>query len=282
MFLSQAIAQAGAKLTPTERVIAEAVLDDPSLLAFGTVSDLAQRVGTSRPSIVRFATKLGFDGYGALQDQVRSEVSRQLGRPSERIRRDRAVASADTGRGRSELESAFGRAFEALGEGRLGRMATPLAKAERIWIVTGETSRAGAQALHSGLSMVRPGVHLLEVHTSARDLASAGPKDCGVAIDFERYRQHTLAIAKALREQGLPLVAITDGPLSPLAALTDTWCELEIPAVGPFDSSLPAILVVEQLVAEVAHLRKGKARDRVDRIESAWGELGTFEALDNP
>ncbi len=63
------IAAVSSDLTPTQRRIADAVLAEPTLLAFGTVSDLADRVGTSRPSIVRFATKLGFEGYTDLQQQ---------------------------------------------------------------------------------------------------------------------------------------------------------------------------------------------------------------------
>jgi DNA-binding MurR/RpiR family transcriptional regulator len=82
------IAAVSSELTPTERRIAEAVLAEPTLLAFGTVSDLADCVGTSRPSIVRFANKLGFQGYTPLQEHVRSDLSQQLSRPSERIRRD--------------------------------------------------------------------------------------------------------------------------------------------------------------------------------------------------
>ena len=67
---SQLIASVSDRLTPTERRIAQAVLEEPTLLAFGTVSDLAARVGTSRPSIERFATKLGFAGYRDLQQQA--------------------------------------------------------------------------------------------------------------------------------------------------------------------------------------------------------------------
>jgi len=67
---STLIAAVSNDLTPTERRIAEAVLEDPSLLAFGTVADLARQVGVSRPSVVRFAVKLGFDGYTSLQESV--------------------------------------------------------------------------------------------------------------------------------------------------------------------------------------------------------------------
>jgi DNA-binding MurR/RpiR family transcriptional regulator len=50
------VAAVSSTLTPTERRIAEAVLAEPTLLAFGTVSDLASHVGTSRPSNGRCAT----------------------------------------------------------------------------------------------------------------------------------------------------------------------------------------------------------------------------------
>ena len=69
------VAAVSGDLTPAERRIAEAVLAEPTLLAFGTVSDLASRVGTSRPTVVRFANKLGFAGYTQLQKHVRSDLS---------------------------------------------------------------------------------------------------------------------------------------------------------------------------------------------------------------
>ena len=78
------VAAVSSELTPAERRIAEEVLAEPTLLAFGTVSELADRVGTSRPTVVRFANKLGFDGYTQLQRHVRSDLSHRLARPSER------------------------------------------------------------------------------------------------------------------------------------------------------------------------------------------------------
>ena len=86
MSIQDLIASKGGSLTPTERRIARVVLDDPTRLAFGTVADLAEGAKTSHPSVVRFATKLGFDGYSALQSWVQDGVSRQLSSPIERIR----------------------------------------------------------------------------------------------------------------------------------------------------------------------------------------------------
>ena len=86
MTIKNHIASINDQLTPTERRIAKAILDDPMLLTFGTVSALADRVGTSRATIVRFATKLGFEGYSELQQNARDEVSQRLASPSHRVR----------------------------------------------------------------------------------------------------------------------------------------------------------------------------------------------------
>jgi len=271
---SELIAAVGDRLTPTERRIAEAVLDEPTLLAFGTVSNLAIRVGTSRPSIVRFATKLGFDGYTSLQTHVRRGLSDQLARPSDRIRSEDASSSRE----RAEIAAGIDSVFEAVERGRFREFSDLIVPADRVWVVTGESSRAGGHALHSGLTMVRPGVHLVSDHSIGRDLADAGPNDVAVLFDFLRYRRATITAAETLGSLGTPMIAITDGPLSPLAALTDHWCQVTIPAVGPFDSSLPAVAAAELLVAQVSRDLKEEARDRIDRTEALWDATGTFYA----
>ena len=272
MFLSDLIASCSERLTPTERLLAEAVLADPTLLAFGSVSDLAARIGTSRPSVVRFAAKLGFKGYSDLQTRIREVMSGRLARPSERIRHlEGAVEPA-----RAAVEDAVSKAFASLDEDRLARLAEPIVRARNVWVLSGETSQAGARVLHSGMSMIRSGVHWIEEHESARDLSGAAPGDAAVVFDFARYRRHCVAATRSLAEHGVAIVAITDGPLSPLAALTENWCELQVPGIGPFDSSVPAVVVAEMLVAQVAGQLQDQARDRIDRTEALWESTETF------
>ena len=269
--LSQLIAAAGDHLTPTERRIAEAVVAEPTLLAFGTVSDLAEAVGTSRPSIVRFATKLGFEGYPRLQDHVRRDLSTQLERPSDRIRRGPGGHTA-----RQAIEQSMDSVFAAVDRGRLSELATHFTKATRVLVLSGETSRAGAHSLVSGLSMVRPGVRLLEERNLGRDLADAHPDDLLVVIDFPRYRNAVVRAARVFADAQGNVLAITDGPLSPLARVTELWVAVDVPAIGPFDSSLPAVALAELLVMEVAAQQQAGATERIDRTEEMWAATGTF------
>jgi DNA-binding MurR/RpiR family transcriptional regulator len=266
------VAAVSSDLTPAERRIAEAVLAEPTLLAFGTVSDLANHVGTSRPTIVRFANTLGFKGYTQLQRHVRSDLSHALARPSERIRHEKQSALP----ARVAINSAIASVFDALDGDRITELAAPIVHAERVWILSGETSQAGAHAFQSGLSMVRPGVHSLQEHSLGTDLSDAGPKDAAVVFDFFRYRRQVISAARVFADSGVTVVAITDSPLSPLAELADTWCEIEVPAVGPFDSSVPAVAIAEMLVARVAKELQQDATARIDRIEALWEETEVF------
>jgi DNA-binding MurR/RpiR family transcriptional regulator len=266
------IAAVSSELTRTERRIVEAVLAEPTLLAFGTVSDLADRVGTSRPSIVRFANKLGFQGYTPLQQHVRSDLSRQLSSPSERIRRDDKTAPPI----RDVINNSISSVLDALEDGRVAELAEPVVKAEKVWILSGETSQAGAHALHSGLSMVRPRVRALEERSFGTDLSDAGPTDVAVVFDFFRYRRQVVAAARVLANAGVKIVAITDSPLSPLTELADTWCQIEISAIGPFDSSAAVVVMCELIVARVAQQLKDDAKNRIDRIEALWEDTEAF------
>lgn len=271
--LPELIAGVSDKLTPTERRLAEAVTKDPTLLAFGTVSDLASRVGTSGPSVVRFANKLGFDGYTALQEHVRRSVHHQLTRPRDRIRREETNSVLPE---RADLENAIKAVFDTLDGERLTVLGDPIVRAHAVWVISGETSLAGAHTLVSGLTMIRPGVHLVDDHSMGRDISQATAEDVAVVFDFHRYRKSSITAARLLSEAGVPIIAITDGPLSPLASLTPTWCGLVVPAVGPFDSSIPAVAAAELLIAYVAHELHDRALERIDRTEDMWELTETY------
>lgn len=266
------VAAVVADLTPTERRIAEAVVAEPTLLAFGSVSDLAGRVGTSRPSIVRFATKLGFDGYTQLQKHVRGNLSRRLSSPSDRIRSE----SNETVPVQTTIDESIASVFEVIEGDRLAQLVSPLLAARTIWVLSGELSQAGARALHSGLAMVRPSVRLVEEHSYGTDVSDAQRGDTAVVIDFMRYRRQIVAATRILKDAGVTIVAITDSPLSPLVELADDWSQIKVPAVGPFDSSIPVVALCEMLVAQVTRDLHEDARNRIDRIEALWERSEAF------
>ena len=102
------------------------------------------------------------------------------------------------------------------------------------------------------------------------ELSNAGSDDAAVVFDFYRYRRQVINAARILADAGVEIIAITDNPLSPLVELTQNWCEIEVPAIGPFDSSVPVVAIAELLVSQVAKDLQEEATARIDRIETMW------------
>ena len=91
MTIAELVADAVSRLTPAERRVADVVVADPQGVAFGTVAELATRSRTSGPTVVRFATKLGLQGFADLQAVAQTEIVDALRPATARIRESNAA-----------------------------------------------------------------------------------------------------------------------------------------------------------------------------------------------
>nr|MBA2280842.1 SIS domain-containing protein [Acidimicrobiia bacterium] len=122
------------------------------------------------------------------------------------------------------------------------------------------------------LHQLRDGVERLDgtAPRVAARVALAGSSDVVVAVDVRRYDAWLLAAVAALREQEAQLVAVTDGPLSPLVPGAAAWFAVAAEGAGPFDSHVGTLALLHAIVAGVADRLRASAIDRLDRIEAGW------------
>lgn len=259
------------RLTVTERKIAAVLADEPQTIAFGTVAQVAQRAGTSGPSVVRLATKLGYDGFVALQAAVQEELALRLGPARERIRQhlpDDLVAQTQA----AELDNVTS-TFHNLSRDAIDRAAELLADpARRVWIYPGELTASVGTVLATFLGQLRPGVVLLTGSELAvgRAIADLAPGDVVVAIDIHRYERSLVSAVSWAASVGARILAITDGPLSPLASSAAETFLFSARGVGPFDSMVAGVALANVIVGAVAARVRTSAAGRLDAIEAAW------------
>ena len=269
-----------AELTRAERRVAAVVADDTEAVAFGTVADVARRAGTSGATVVRLATRLGYDGFVGLQGAVREEMARRLRPASERIRRPQpgdtvgATLATELANVATTLEGVDAGAFaEAV---RL--LSAPAVRGGRVFVLSGDASSGVAVLLATELRMLRPGVeHVSGSEVAvARALADVGPADVLVMIDLARYDRLVLATAERAAGRGATVVALTDSALSPVAAHARVSFTVSHASAGPFDSHVGMLALANALVAGVAARRRGSATHRLDQVEAAWAEAAAL------
>jgi DNA-binding MurR/RpiR family transcriptional regulator len=271
MAIAQLVADAVPGLTPSERRVADVVLAEPQAVAFGTVAALAGRARTSGPTVVRFAAKLGYQGFADLQQAVQDEIADALRPATARIRERPAgdvlaqVLVADVDNVRSTLDgidrAAFNDAVVLLAD-----------RNRRVFVLAGEIARGVGVALVTQLDLLRDGVVALggSPVRVARQLADVHPTDVVVVIEHRRYERWLLDALERVRAADARVIALTDRPLSPVAEGAAQCFVVAARGVGPFDSHTATLAVVHALAAGVAARLRRSATTRLDAIEAAW------------
>jgi DNA-binding MurR/RpiR family transcriptional regulator len=269
------------RLSPAERRVAEVVLRDPECVAFGTVARVAERARTSGASVVRLSTRLGYPGYSGLQAAVQGAIGQQLRPAVERIRDLRSVSTpARAGRGsdvvartlRAELDNVH-RTLDGVSTAAFERAVALLADRRRsLRVVAGDAEAGVGAMLATGLALVRHDV--VQVSGSdvavARQLAGTGAETVIIAVDLRRYERWVVDHVTRAVGGGATLVAVTDSPLSPLAATASVTFTVAAEGAGPFDSHVGTLALANALVTGVAASLRRSATHRLDAVEAAW------------
>jgi DNA-binding MurR/RpiR family transcriptional regulator len=263
------------RLAPAERRVAGVLLSGDPLAPLDPVSVLAERSGTSAPTVLRLVAKLDFAGWAEFQSACKAEIVARLSPPRDR------VPDAPAGAGRvaqvlDRLAHSVGEIREHLDETGGARVAALLADAARpVWITGGRFSGMVAGHLAAHLRLMRPGVVAVDASSLARTTAllDLGADGVVVVFDYRRYQDDTVAFGRAAAAQGATVVLFTDEYASPLAATADLVVTTSVDAPTPFDALTPAVAVVEALVADVVDRLGTGLHQRLDRWDTVDRQL---------
>jgi DNA-binding MurR/RpiR family transcriptional regulator len=277
MEVAERIRAAGNELTTAERRVAEAILARPQAVGFGTVADLALAAGAGAATVVRLAGKLGFDGYTDLQSSVQRDLLHQLRPAADRIRdeigdgmMDRHLAT-ELGNVQATLDGVDSDGLTEL-VARLCDLDVPVA------VLSGDASDGVARQFIEELALLRPGVTRLGGNEVAvrRDVSLLSESTTVIVIDVRRYDHWVLDTVATAHQRGMWIAALTDSYLSPLAASADRTFVLSAGSVGPFDSHVGTLALMNLVVTEVAGRLRSTASSRLDRVEDAWRAAGSL------
>src|SRR5260370_2020224 len=122
----------------------------------------------------------------------------------------------------------------------------------RVMVLGGRVSATLARYLAGQLHLLRPGIGLVDSDRSApaQQLIDMRKTDVLVVFDYRRYQPDTIESARVAASRGCNVVLFTDQWLSPASAFARQVLVTSVETVGPFDSLVGAIAVVEAVVAE--------------------------------
>ncbi|MFI2205020.1 MurR/RpiR family transcriptional regulator [Streptomyces sp. NPDC020192] len=240
----------GPRLSPGQRRIAQYLIEHITEAAFLSITELADRVGVSQPSVTRFAAAVGFSGYPALRETLQSiALSTLAGGPGEENRANELQAAVDAEIANLEnLRRDFADPERIIQTGRALSRSTPLTVLGlRISVSLAEYFGYAARRIHPDVRLVtRGGSVAYDALLQSREAGGTWV----LAFAMPRHSQETLQAVRVARGAGLKVALVTDLALGPVADEADVVFATGTGSRMVFDSyAAPGVLAAALLQA---------------------------------
>ncbi len=258
--LQQAIADRYDSLSGQLQRIAHFVVENPDDLALETITRLAERAKVQPSSMVRFAQAMGYDGFSTMQQLFRARLIEGSLSYRERIqglRRERgdagkkpdAVLNDFVDQGMASLEMLRANTPPEAIE----RAVDILSRAEEIYLIAQRRAFPVVFYLAYALARMERRCHLVDGVGGllSQQIGLARPRDAVVAVSFRSYSPEVVEAVAERAAAGVPVVAVTDSPLSPLAANATVCFEIADPEKPAFRSLVAPLCLAQSLVVSL-------------------------------
>lgn len=235
------------------------VLDRPRDVALLSMREQARQAGVQPATMTRFARHLGMDGYERIRELYAATVrDGDLGFAG---RADAHVASR-------KLKGDKALAAEILT--LISKQTDRLAHADGL-------DRLVAWHLHYVLTLIGDRSILLDgiAGTGPDALANATPQDLLLVASVLPYTRLTVELAENAKERDIPMVAVTDSEVAPIAQIAGHVILVPTDIPPFFHAMSPAFVVAEVLGAIVAGRRCGDALAALRRTDQHLAALDT-------
>lgn len=276
--LLQRLNHSGKRLSKSHRRIAECIVTHYDKAAFMTASKLGEYVGVSESTVVRFAAALGYDGFPQLQKALQELIRHRL-TATQRLEMTgdmghaqvlNKVLKTDIQNIRTTLDELDLATFDAVIESIL--------QARNLYVLGLRASAPLAEFFGHYLNFIFPNVHTVTSGVSDvfEQIARISDEDVLIGISFPRYTSHTVKAMKFARSRGTTLIAITDGPLSPLHAEANLCLMAKSDMASFVDSLAAPISLINALIVALSQRRRTQVTDYFDKMENIWSEYRVY------
>lgn len=282
--LLERLAGANAVLRPSEQKVADTVFADPAAVVRSSMANLASRAKVSEPTVMRFCTALGFDGFQSLKLALAETLA--IGMPLTHANSAIDIHDpVDTMAVKifDHTVSSLDRARRALDTQAVTEAVNALLSANSVLFVgLGASGIVAQDALQKAELFGVPCAAPIDPHQQFMAASMMSRGDVVVAISNTGRTRPIVSIARHARDKGATLVGIVGGP-SPLMDLADV--PLVLPTFEdtnihtPTVSRLAGLVLIDVLATAIA-VRRGPAH--LERLRQMKEDLSTFRGSVEP
>ncbi len=254
----------GRRLTPGQRRIAQRLIEHSAVIGFLSSGELAQLANVSQPSVTRFATTLGFDGFLGMRRQLRSGSPESEPNAATMSNRYQATALA-------ESANVADLATTLSDTDLIHRFGLALAKSRPLTVLGLRASRGMAEQFCYFAAKVHPDIRLAAGGGSLVDDQLEQARTAGgtslLVFMMPLYPRETIAAMRHARQIGLKVALVSDATFAGHDELADLLLTARINSSLVFDSYAAPTVLISVLLDAMCDAMGGEAQERLDGID---------------
>jgi RpiR family transcriptional regulator, carbohydrate utilization regulator len=257
-------------LRNSEKKVAKCVLGDPGAVITSSITELAEKSGTSEPTVIRFCRKLGLGGYM----ELRLNLARDL--PSaqyifENISDSDSLAGI-VGKVLNAHREAISNTLNKLDLDDLDAAVSALKSARRIeFYGLGGSAIVARDAYHKFFRLGIPCAAHDDTHMQVMSASLLSPEDVVVVISHTGSTKDIIDSAKIARKAGAKVIGIIGSENAPLPKYCDIALSVHSQEaalrLAPMTSRLVQLAIIDVLFVAVAMKNFNGTKERLDRVK---------------
>lgn len=269
--ISQVISELFSRMTKSEKRIANFIRKNQEEAAFLAAGDLADRLGLSEATIVRFARTLGYSSYPAMRDVLQDNFRQRVTHSARlRSRLDALREGGDLFEKVTISEIDYlTQALLTVDRDALSRAAAYLLACERVFVFGTGASKTLVDLLE--LRLTRFGKHVIPITTTGREslepLILMTGRDLLFTIAFFDLNPMVELILDRARTTGCPVVLLTDTLGSMIGGKADTILAARRGPVSAFHSLVVPMTIINTLLLEIANRNQFEVTTNLDHLD---------------
>jgi DNA-binding MurR/RpiR family transcriptional regulator len=236
--------------------IAKFALEHPNDLALGTVAAVAKSANVQPSAVIRFANALEYSGFSEMQQIFRGNLLERSDNYRERIHQMRKQRDNDKNSAGvlhqlvADAVGDLGQTEENISSADIATAVELIATCSRIFVLAQRRSFPIASYLGYAFSHLKLRTHLLDgVGGMLKESLGAMTKnDVLIVTSFRSYAPEVIDAAVRAHDAGIPVIAITDWPFSPLRNSSRVCLEAVADSTRAFRSLVAPMCVAQALV----------------------------------
>lgn len=275
MSLEARIYAAYGSLSPTERRLADVLLQHQMDLPSYTASELAEKAAVSKATAARLIRTLGYETYGAAKRQIRS--TQHWGSPLASLTDPDAPPAGTVSLAemvRMDIENIRTTA-ESVPQDVLDEAAAAIAKARRLWVLGLRSGYGLAHQAGHYFTLIKPDVEVLPTGggTYAHDIASISEGDVLLVVAFRRRPRMLPTLLRAAKEFGATTILITDISAAASAKEADLVFRCRCQSPAPFNTFSAGLTLINYLAWATSVALSEVSFKRYQRVDSLVEKL---------